>query len=75
MTTTLASAHAEVCRLVERFNANRAHYLSPAYQESEARQDFIDKFFVALGWDVSHAHQTNPYEQEVKIEKHVYTGV
>jgi adenine-specific DNA-methyltransferase len=32
------------------------------------RKDFIDKFFMALGWDVNHDEQTNPYEQEVKVE-------
>jgi hypothetical protein len=32
------------------------------------RKDFIDKFFTVLGWDVNHDKQTNPYEQEVKVE-------
>jgi adenine-specific DNA-methyltransferase len=35
------------------------------------RKDFIDKFWIALGWDVYHEHQTNPYEQDVKAEKNV----
>ena len=43
--------------------------MSAGYSEAEARQDFIDDFFIALGWDVSHKQQTNPYEQEVKIER------
>src|SRR4051812_37962946 len=34
-----------------------------------ARADFIDDFFTALGWDVRHREQQNPYEQEIKIEK------
>ena len=39
--------------------------------KSQARLDFIDKFFTALGWDVNHAEQKNPYEQEVKVERKV----
>ena len=68
------SAHAAVNGLVDRFEKNHHHYLSPGYQEQEARKDFLDKFFMALGWDVNHETQTNPYEQEVKIEKSVTTG-
>lgn len=55
--------------LVENFKSNEKHYLSPAYQEAEARKEFIDKFWIALGWDVNHETQKNPYEQEVKIER------
>ena len=46
------SALASVAELVNLFHAGERHYLSPAYQEQEARRDFIDRFFVALGWDV-----------------------
>lgn len=68
------TAHTAVIALVDRFEDNLAHYLSASYQEQEARKDFLDKFFMALGWDVNHETQTNPYEQEVKIEKSVTTG-
>ena len=69
--TTLDSAFQQVGELVARFKANEARYLSADYQEAEVRKDFIDKFFIALGWDVNHDHQTNPYEQEVKVEPSV----
>ena len=72
--TTLDTAHTATCQLVALFEANAAHYSSSSYQEAEVRKDFLDKFFVALGWDVNHDTQTNPYEQEVKIEKPVKTG-
>ncbi len=72
--TNFQDAHAAVIDLVERFEKNHQHYLSSSYQEQEARKDFLDKFFMALGWDVNHETQTNPYEQEVKIEKSVTTG-
>jgi len=64
-------AFQQVQALAATFDANKAHYLSAGYQEQEARQDFIDKFWVALGWDVTHTTQTNPYAQEVKVERGV----
>lgn len=65
------SAYQTVKQLVADFSANEKFYLSPKYQEAEVRKDFIDKFFIALGWDVHHDEQKNPYEQEVKVEKGV----
>jgi hypothetical protein len=67
-------AYEKVSKLAARFQANEARYLSPNYQEAEVRKDFIDKFFIALGWDVNHDEQTNPYEQEVKVEPSVSAG-
>ena len=67
-------ALATVKALAADFDANKAHYLSPAYQESEVRHDFLDKFFLALGWDVNHAWQKNPFQQEVKVERGVAVG-
>ena len=67
-TAAFEEAFEKVSKLTATFQANEARYLSPDYQEAEARKDFIDKFFIALGWDVNHDEQTNPYEQEVKVE-------
>ena len=47
------TAFARVKALVADFRANEKFYLSPAYQEQEARRDFIDKFWLAFGWDVN----------------------
>ncbi len=55
-------------QLAEDVKQQESAFLSPSYQESEVRQDFIDKFFTSLGWDVTHEQEKNPYEQEVKIE-------
>ncbi|RPI16514.1 MAG: hypothetical protein EHM58_11750 [Ignavibacteriae bacterium] len=68
---SLETAYFAVQELVENFKANETKYLSQSYQEAEVRKDFIDKFFIALGWDVNHDIQKNPYEQEVKVEKGV----
>jgi len=62
-------AFLEIKKLVAEFKTNEKYYLSKEYQESQARKDFIDKFFIALGWDVNHDHQHDPYQQEVKVEK------
>ncbi len=65
------TAHEIVTKLVDTFAASHDKYLASDYNESAARKDFIDKFFIALGWDVNHDYQTNPYEQEVKVERNV----
>ncbi len=69
MSAAFDDAFARVKQLAAEFEANQAVYLAPTYQEQEARRDFIDKFWIALGWDVNHDTQKNPYEQEVKIER------
>jgi adenine-specific DNA-methyltransferase len=55
--------------LAKKFTQNSSHYLSSEYQEAEVRQDFVDKFYKALGWDVGHDIQHDPYRREVRIEK------
>jgi adenine-specific DNA-methyltransferase len=70
----LHTAHEAVCKLVDQFEQYEATYLAQNYQESQLRQDFLDKFFIALGWDVTHSLQTNPFAREVTIEKRVQTG-
>lgn len=67
--SNISSAHIKVCELIENFEDGLDHYLSPKYQEQEVREDYINKFFIALGWDINHVVQRNPFAQEVKIEK------
>lgn len=62
-------AFRKVAALSAVYDSGADFYRSPRYQESEVRNDFINKFFAALGWDVTHDIQTNPFEQEVKVEK------
>ncbi len=68
---TFNETFTEVQELVKNFQINEQEYLKPTYQEAHVRQHFLDKFFVALGWDVYHQEQSNPYEREVKIEQSV----
>jgi adenine-specific DNA-methyltransferase len=68
---TFETAFKTVKKLVEDFDDNKDYYLSSSYKEDSARHDFIDKFFIALGWDVNHETDKNPYEQEAHIESNV----
>jgi adenine-specific DNA-methyltransferase len=72
--STFEDAFSKIQELATTFKANESRYLSAAYQEAEVRKDFIDKLWIALGWDVNHDWQTNPYEQEVKVEPGVTIG-
>lgn len=60
--------------LVQKFEANKYHYLSKDYLEEEVRIDFINPFFEALGWDVQNTKSLSPYEREVVVEKGETTG-
>ncbi|MCX6035152.1 MAG: restriction endonuclease subunit M, partial [Chloroflexi bacterium] len=39
-------------QLVKRFEEHRFSYLSGKYNEAQLRQEFLNPFFEALGWDV-----------------------
>ena len=65
------TAFSRVKELSETFQSGEQTYLESKYSEAQARLDFIDKFWIALGWDVSHERDKNPYQQEVKVEKGV----
>ncbi|MCY7347548.1 MAG: N-6 DNA methylase [Pyrinomonadaceae bacterium] len=68
---TFSTAFSRVKELAEDFQAGEQTYLETKYSEAQARLDFIDKFWIALGWDVNHEREKNPYQQEVKVEKGV----
>jgi hypothetical protein len=69
MAATFEQAKDEVARLVAHFRANNDRYLSPAYKETWARQEFIDPFFIALGWDVRNERRVAPQYREVITEE------
>ena len=43
---------AKISELVDRFQQNASEYRSATYNETQAKNDFIDPFFEALGWDI-----------------------
>jgi len=51
---TFDEAFAQIKTLADRFQKDEKQYLETTYQEAHVRQHFLDKFFVALGWDVYH---------------------
>ena len=63
----------EIKKLVERFRENRDVYCSSAYNETQARHEFIDPFFIALGWDVNNesghaeAYKDVIHEDAIKV--------
>jgi hypothetical protein len=67
------SAPNVVLELVERFGRNRDTYRQPGYKEAQLRQEFIDPFFEALGWDMSNkqgyaeAYKDVIHEDSLKI--------
>ena len=66
-------APGQVLDLVERFERNRDAYRSPAYNETQARREFIDPFFRALGWDIDNtaghaeAYKDVVHEDAIKV--------
>ena len=67
-------AKATIEKLVERFREHRHDYHLPDYNEQKARQDFINPFFKALGWDIdnekgdSEAYREVIYEDKVLVK-------
>lgn len=62
-----------VAELVERFDSNREAYRSDQYNEAQLRQEFINPFFAALGWDMDNkagyaqAYKDVVHEDSLKI--------
>lgn len=55
-------------QLVEKFTDNREAYRSGKYNEAQLRQEFLDKFFEALGWDIYNRNGYSPEYRDVVIE-------
>ena len=62
-----------VQELVERYRANRQTYLktSPAYNELQLRNDFLNAFLGALGWDVGNVQGLPQHLREVVVEESI----
>lgn len=72
--STRAEFETHVRALVEKFSRNRAEYMAQAYSESQARLDFIDPFFEALGWDVRNRAHLSEHAREVVVERGPTSG-
>ncbi len=67
------SAPEEIHELIERFDRNLDTYRSCRYNEAQVRQEFINPFFNALGWDVynrqgyAEAYKDVIHEDAIKV--------
>ena len=68
---TRDEAKANIENLVERFAEHRKEYHLPDYNEQKARQDFINPFFKALGWDIDNEKGASEAYREVIYEDKV----
>jgi type I restriction-modification system DNA methylase subunit len=56
-------------QLIQKYSADRKHYLSSAYNETQLRADFLDPFFEILGWDIKNTKGKPTNEREVLLEE------
>lgn len=68
------AARAKIAGLVDKFARNEADHLSSAYNETQARTEFISPFLQALGWDVGNAQRQPLGLREVIEEATVRAG-
>ncbi len=68
MSKTFDQGKSEIAALCEYFATNRAAFRTPGRKEAHIRQDLIDPFFRALGWDIGNAARVAPQYCEVIVE-------
>ena len=62
----------ELSRLVDAFHRNIGHYQDQGYDESSLRNDFLNPFWRALGWDIENRAGLPQPLREVQIETRVH---
>src|SRR6266705_2509979 len=68
------SFQTELNRLVESFGKRLAELKQPGYAEAQLRDDFLNPFFRALGWDMENRAGLIQKEREVEIESATQIG-
>jgi type I restriction-modification system DNA methylase subunit len=71
---TLEHFEAETRRLVDLFERNLATFKSPQYDEASLRQEFLNPFLRALGWDLENKAGHILTHREVEIESRTDVG-
>ena len=71
---TFESFEKELNRLVESFGKRIAELKSADYSEARLREDFLNPFFRALGWDLANKDGLIQKEREVEIESATQIG-
>jgi predicted type IV restriction endonuclease len=68
---TKDQAKESIGKLIDRFREHQEQYHSPDYNEAKTRQDFINPFFKALGWDIDNERSDSESYREVIYEDKV----
>jgi type I restriction-modification system DNA methylase subunit len=69
---TKEQAKESIAKLVDRFREHREQYHATDYNEAKTRQDFINPFFKALGWDIHNERGDSESYREVIYEDIVF---
>ena len=64
----------QIAELVEEFKTNEHIYKTEAFDEENTKINFINKFFIALGWDVTNELGVAPQFKDVEFEDTVLVG-
>lgn len=70
----LSEAPKIIKELVEQFDRNIDAYKSSGYKEEQLKQEFLNKFFKALGWDVDNEKGAAPQYRDVIFEDSIKIG-
>jgi hypothetical protein len=71
---TRETAQGKILQLVERFEEQKDFYRRSEYNETLTRQDFINPFFKALGWDIDNENGYAESYREVIHEDRLKVG-
>ena len=64
----------KIAELVAKFNNNKGFYTSNLFKEEEAKVEFINPMFEALGWDIHNKQGLGPNFKEVIFEESLAIG-
>ena len=62
------SSKKQIANLVDEFKANEHYFKSVSFDEENTKINFINKFFIALGWDVYNDAGVAPQYKDVEFE-------
>jgi len=73
---TKDEAKHKIQTLIDKFSSQKDYYKSSNYNETQTRQDFINPFFIALGWDLDNTkeqfetYRDVRHEDKIKVNGH-----
>jgi len=70
----LTNSKKNIKELVDQFRYNLKDYKSGNFNETNTRQQFIDKFFELLGWDINNKFWYSEQYKEVVLEDKLKIG-